>query len=307
MMKNTAVTLSVLSTLLHSTTAFVNYVVFNANSSGPTDGYQTFSAADRMPNETHAVTWNYASNLNQNWTWTVKSSNVLMPNLTKGNVDDAANWTANGHVAYTTYDFSWPQGGSLNAAVKNASEQNNGAYSPSCMYMLWANFPLNVSAKYDPSSSDCTSALGAECVKAITGNISASTTCSANDFPSYSKYRDVCADSFGAIDGDGLATQGYRPSLAFGNATAASNATSLQSGSTWAWTLSYPYAADNTTAFETEKEKLRVIAVSTGGQNRLLCNRVSDTVENAASPALRIQGMAVVVIVAMVAAVMNAM
>lgn len=209
-MKATTALLPTLSTLLHSTSAFVNYVTFDANSSAPTDGYQTFRANDRAANETHAVSFSYASNSNQNWTWTLKTSDVHMPNITGTNLDTAQpNGPANPHVAFTTYDFSWPQGGSLNDAVKQSSDQNNGAYAPSCMYLIWAQFPLNVSSKYDPSSSDCTGALGEACVKAIVGNMTASTRCETNNFPPYLKYRDECADSFGAIEGGGWATQAY--------------------------------------------------------------------------------------------------
>lgn len=210
-MKTITITLSVLATFLESASAVLgnaNYVAFDANSSAPRDGYQIFRNADRTPNETHAVGFKFASTNNQNWTWTLKASDVVMPNSTGTNLDTLEpNPPANAHVAYTTYDFSWPQGGSLNDAVSDPI--NEGSFGPSCMYMIWATFPLNVSAKYDPSSSDCTSALGAACVSAIVSQIRAGQECQTNNFPIYSNYQDDCADSFGAIEDGGFATQAY--------------------------------------------------------------------------------------------------
>lgn len=209
-MKTTTVTLSILATLLQSASAIlgnVNYVAFNGNSSGPQDGYQTFRDADRTPNETHAVGFKYSSTDMQNWTWTLKASDVIMPNYTGTDLDTLQpNPPANAHVAYTTYDFSWPQGGSLNDAV-----QNELSPLPGCMFMIWADFPLNVSAKYDPSSSDCTSALGASCVSAIVSQMRSSSVCQSNNFPSYGRYSEECADSFGATEG-GFAVTAYSES-----------------------------------------------------------------------------------------------
>lgn len=159
------VLLPIFSALLQSATAqstYADYVTFGGNSSAPINGYQSFRKADQMPNETHSVTFDHSS-IHKNWTWTVKISDVVMPNSTGTNLDTLTpNPPPNAHVAFTTYDFAWPGGGSLNDAVREGENLNSpiSSSNPSCMYMIITSFPLNVSEKYDPSSSDCTSALG---------------------------------------------------------------------------------------------------------------------------------------------------
>lgn len=50
-----------------------------------------------------------------------------------------------------------------------------------------------------------------------------------------------------------------------------------------------------------------MIGLSTRGQNQLLCNRVAETIEGAASPSVRLGGVAIVSVVAMVVAVVSGM
>jgi hypothetical protein len=72
-------------------------------------------------------------------------------------------------VAYTTYSFTWPENGTLNNALFAELNSTSGNYYiESQAYILSGLFPSNVSDKWDPNSSDCTSALGSECVAKLT-------------------------------------------------------------------------------------------------------------------------------------------
>lgn len=197
----------------------VNYQAFGANSSAPADGYATFRAADRTPNETHQVTFNRDNTITsgKNWTWTLKISDVLMPNYTGTDLDSLRpSDPQNAHVAFTTYDFAWPEGGNLNQAVGKGENLNSAVatLNPSCMYMIYAQWPSNVSEKYDPSSSDCTSALGDDCVNAILTGLHGEAGCETQNFPTNSQFIDQCDDSFGALlgAGGGWAVQAWRES-----------------------------------------------------------------------------------------------
>lgn len=219
-MKTTTNLLSILSILLPSISAQIvngNYVGFGTNSSAPDDGYATFKAADRMPNETHEVMFNRDNTITsgKNWTWTLKISNVAMPNDTGFDIGAQRSVDyPNAHVAFTTYDFGWPQGGNLNQAVAKGENLNSAITNtyPSCMYLIWAMWPANVSEKYDSSSSDCTSALGQDCVNKLLGGMQGGAECESNNFPSYLANEDSCQDSFGAIEGGGWAVLGVRKS-----------------------------------------------------------------------------------------------
>lgn len=158
------------ATLLGFASALNQYPsAFNLGSA-PADGYVTFAAASSNPNVSHTVSFRHYNGsstddtVSQDWTWTISVSDVLMPN--------ASTELQNAHVAYTTYEFSWPESGNLNEAL--SAEVNSSSPSsvvPSCAFIISAPFSTDISSKWDPDSSDCTSALGADCVATLTSLI----------------------------------------------------------------------------------------------------------------------------------------
>ncbi|KAM3420921.1 hypothetical protein BST61_g4156 [Cercospora zeina] len=272
--------------------ACAQYPAYSVFSTGeaPEDGYETFLAAGQMPRESHGISFDRSDSTpqGQNWTWTLQMTNVPMPNASFSNMDPPPN----ARVAFTTYSFEWPEGDNLNDAVRLSSlpvrggdEGNSPPNSTSCIWLLFsAKFPQNVSDKWDPSSSDCTSALGADCVQAIRSGLSSS--CRSSDFTSNSTFRESCADSFGAME-----TSWGTIAVPFGNSTDRNVTDVLTKGQTFAWDLSDPYAADNDTVLKAEKHRLHVIGLTVNEQiksvsqlqsRQVLCNRATDRISSGA-------------------------
>lgn len=193
-MKSALLPLLIATTLAQSPVK--DYLFFNASSPAPYNGSATFLAADTNPNETHTVTFNRdnSTTSGRNWTWTLGLSNVSFPNVSSSAPPDA-------HVAYVTYDFSWPSGGDT---IDQAVSDTQGS---SCLIYLWAYFPRSVSNEYDPSSSSCESALGKECVEALT---QLTLYGESNDCESQSLFLTLpaCEGSLGRIVSQGAATLG---------------------------------------------------------------------------------------------------
>lgn len=192
-------------------TQFPDYSIFGVGEA-PRDGYDTYLAASRSPIASNEIIYNRTdlTDLGQNWTWTVQMSNVSMSNASLSNSDPPPN----AHVALTTYDFGWPEGDDLNEAVRlssrpvrGGSEGNLPPNSTGCIWVLsGAKFPQNVSDKWDSSSSDCTSALGEDCVQAIMSGLG--NLCVSSAFSSNITFRESCADSFGVLGTWGINAQG---------------------------------------------------------------------------------------------------
>lgn len=167
------------------------YLQFAANSSAPSDGFETFQEAAADPEASNTVMFDHdpETQTGQGWTWTLAISNVSMPNITDGINDD--NWEGlsddtEAHVAFTTYSFSWPEEGNVNQAVDPGTS--------SCLFVVMNEFPQDISDAWDPSSPDCASALGEECVEAIQTQLwGEDGDCSAG---SLSTLGDACAGSF---------------------------------------------------------------------------------------------------------------
>lgn len=180
------------------------YPQSGTNHTAPNEGYATFMEADQSPNASHSVQFaHYDTILGdpmndtilKNWTWTVKVSDVYMPNASIYNGSLT-------NVAYTTYDFSWPEQGSLNSALRAEVNASLGEYYPSCAFLITAHFPEHVSKRWD-GTSDCSSALGSKCVEALTNRIHASENC-VSSFPSGNPdFMTACEDSFGSVNNDG--------------------------------------------------------------------------------------------------------
>ena len=117
-------------------------------------------------------------------------------------------------VAFIDYRLSWNTGGSIEWFLQNNQFGPTGTYNPSsvCMYFVWADFPQNVSDRYDGSFADCSDALGPQCVQAITDNMKGTGECETSDFPSIGNpaVRDACADSFGDAGHLGTLAAGMR-------------------------------------------------------------------------------------------------
>lgn len=214
-------TSSFLLLLLSSLSAAVtyqDYVVYDAGGAAPSDGYATYRAADTNPNATHSVSFSHfssadnTSTVGRNWTWTLKTTDAHLPNISSTNLDTLQPNTPDAHVAYTSYDFSWPESGNINQAIaaeNNASDSFSTPF-PSCFYLLMVDFPTNVSDRWDSSSPDCTSAIGEDCVQAIlTGLTSSGGVCSSQNFPlGKPAFLEACASSFGANTGGGYGVKG---------------------------------------------------------------------------------------------------
>ncbi|GIZ44274.1 hypothetical protein CKM354_000747700 [Cercospora kikuchii] len=260
---------------------FAEYSIFGVGEA-PDDGYDTFLAASQSPIAQNQVFFNRTdlTDLDQNWTWSVQMSNVSMSNASLSNSDPPPN----AHVALTTYNFGWPEGDNINNAtrlstpsVRGGREGNLQPNSTACIWLLsGAKFPQNVSDKWDSSSSDCTSALGEDCVQAIMSGLGLD--CESGAFTSNRTFRESCASSFGVLGSWGVNAQ------PFGNSRDRNATDVLEKGEALAWHLSNPYQADNDTIFEDEKSRLHVIGLSVTSQlntvsflrrEYVLCNRVS--------------------------------
>lgn len=161
----------------------------------PTSGFAALSVADHSPNSTHTVSFEHAGL--GTWNWTVRVSDVNMPNASLYQLTDA-------HVAYTTHSFTWPSGGTLDDALQaEVAQKPELAGSSSCALLVDALFPLNVTEKYDPTSSDCTGMLGAECVKALTDLIGGIRSDCSDFSTSTTAVSQSCGGTFGVALGDG--------------------------------------------------------------------------------------------------------
>lgn len=183
-----------------------SYPMSGTNGTAPYEGSSTFLKAAQSPNASHTVSFaHYYDNsmaaistdpkLN-NWTWTVKVSEAQLPNISAYH----PNLT---HVAYTTYELSWPEQGGLNSALAaEAKAGNNGAGYPSCAYLVTAQFPEDISKKWD-GSSNCTSALGANCTETLTKMLSSGSSCEVGFALDNPDFIAACKSSFGSTEGDG--------------------------------------------------------------------------------------------------------
>lgn len=169
--------------------------------SAPDTGSQGFIDANNNPNASNTVFFQhyYQGSVNaaltSNWSWTVKVSDVVAP--PNSSVDPPL--SSDAHVAYTTYEFSWPDDGDLNEVLQDENNANpNGRYD-SCAYIFTALFPSNVSKKFDEGSdSNCTNILGAECVANLT--LATSVFDGECRFGG-SFYQEACGDSLGVAHG----------------------------------------------------------------------------------------------------------
>lgn len=195
------------------------YLKFNASQSAPNNGYEMWRDAESHPNVTHDVKfdrWNQTED-GRDWGWSIGITDVYRPNLTvldPNDLEESHN-ISNMSVALTTYSFSWPGGGSLNAAAADGypggQTSENADFGPSCLYMVLADFPQNVSDAWDSSSASCASAIGDSCVQTIMDGFSG-VDCDSGNFPSFDVSNDTsCSGSFGAAH-SGLIINAYRKS-----------------------------------------------------------------------------------------------
>lgn len=193
------------------------YLKFNASQSAPNNGYDMWREAERHPNVTHDVSfdrWNQTED-GKDWSWSIGITDVYRPNLTVRDANELQEThnISNMSVALTTYSFSWPGGGSLNAAAADGypggQTSRNADFGPSCLYMVFADFPQNVSDALDSSSASCASAIGDSCVQTIMNGFSG-VDCDSGNFPSFDVSNGTaCSGSFGAAS-SGLTVNAYR-------------------------------------------------------------------------------------------------
>jgi hypothetical protein len=179
---------------------FPDYVQSQGNSSGPTHGLSpdvrhTLERADNSSNASHTV--RFTSLGNGDWNWTLKISDVSVPNI--------SNSTPNSHVAFTTWHFS--------QADREPIPSRRADDSPVCAYLMDINFPYNVSSQWDPSNSSCIPALGTSCASALSA-ARITDNCDTKNAPSLLFSENVCASILGGGPGvtDSFVTQGFRKS-----------------------------------------------------------------------------------------------
>lgn len=188
-----------------------DYVPFNASQSTPRTGRQSWlnieSSKPSFTNEVNFDRWN-TTQASSNWRWKISTYDVKNPNITVYDLPDSQmnRNVSNSSVAFTTYSFSWPEDGTLNAATRAEDSTRD-----SCFYFIDVAFPQNVSNAWDGSSASCTSALGDSCVQAIMNGISGH-GCDSGNFP-FQVYFDACAGSLGAAE-NGPIVNAYRESEA---------------------------------------------------------------------------------------------
>ncbi|KAI1267347.1 hypothetical protein F5Y18DRAFT_335578 [Xylariaceae sp. FL1019] len=130
-------------------------------------------SANQHPNATRSIQFTPFSTTTSDdddaWTWRVNVTDFAAPNA-QGIVHDWDNYRyipatfVDPHVVNTAYELIWSGGMSVSAAL-------NGSKDPFCVSnALIIGMPANVTNRYseaDTKSTDCTRALGAECVGAI--------------------------------------------------------------------------------------------------------------------------------------------
>lgn len=170
-----------------------SYVRLQGNSSGPAAGYETLNAADKAPNASHAVAFQLSPD--RDWTWTLQISDVALPNIST-TIQEA-------HVAYTTWHLS-----STANASSDLDNLSSSSSESTCIYLIDAHFPSNVSTSWNDASSSCASAIGSQCESAILSHTRSSDDCFSGNFNGLgSEFDDACGTMFGD---QGLSTQGYR-------------------------------------------------------------------------------------------------
>lgn len=199
-------TLAPLSLLTQISTAqiFPVYVQFEGNSSGPTwhtseETRSTLVQADSSPNASHTVSFKSPGD-NSEWDWTLQISDASVPSI--------SNSTPNAHVAYTTWHFSRTD---EEPATPEDTRPNAAPVLPTCAYLLDVNPPYNVSTEWDPDSSSCVSALGADCVNSLS-EITEKGNCASSNILNRSSDDDPCYGMFGGGPREygGIGIQGYR-------------------------------------------------------------------------------------------------
>lgn len=141
------------------------YLQFNVGDGAPINGWSTLSAADRTPNATHEVPFNLSTTAaGQDWTFELRISDVKLPNHTTGNPPKP-----NAHVAYISYHIGWSSDQGLDEAVADALDisPESDVRRQSCLTLFDIHFPQETSNRWQNNSSDCTSALGEECVRSV--------------------------------------------------------------------------------------------------------------------------------------------
>lgn len=179
-----------------SARAYDSFLHFDGNTSTPPFDDPAFSSAPR--DATREVTFDFGNG--QNWTWTLSTSQVANSTF----APDAL-------FAYTTYSFDWPLDGNVNDAVSSATRNYlDLGVDTQCLYNVWADFPQRVSNAWDPTSSDCSSAIGDECVQYLLQNMRNTSVCSSSNFPTRVQSESPCESSFG--ESPWVVSLGYRTS-----------------------------------------------------------------------------------------------
>jgi hypothetical protein len=170
----------------------------------PTKGYETYLIANKNPNASHTVEFQHDAYppsgakpaISQNWTWTLSVSDVSVQNVST-KFSDA-------HIAYTSWEFSWPEQGTLDDALSAEANATVGSGNvPSCVFVYSALFPQKISDAWNADSSDCTSALGSDCVAALKDIIGSTSGFGCDRSIDMSPMRTACASSFGASGDSG--------------------------------------------------------------------------------------------------------
>lgn len=169
--------------------------------------------AAESPDNTSSVTFSesFDGANNQTWSWRINITNVAVPNATVPYPGESPAITPDPHVAYTTYDLSWPGSGTLNdqlADLVNSTEGGNVLPETNlCVYVVGASsFPSSIANKYSASENGgCSDTLGSQCVQSVLGAVNgydfSTQRCPQSPF---STSLNGCGTSLGSGDGLGV-------------------------------------------------------------------------------------------------------
>ncbi|KAI1399871.1 hypothetical protein F4819DRAFT_463742 [Hypoxylon fuscum] len=216
------------------------------------------------------------------WTWRVNVSDFSAPNA------DGWDPAKDPHVVTSTYDFTWPGGGNLSAAlgVPNAGICVTVADSP-------LDWPVNVTNTYtedDTDSNSCAGTLGQACVDAIldeernSGHLLGDCRLPPESWFALPQCQDTLGYASVSYGFAGIASRG----LGFLNSS--SNATrAREDGEAWFGTLSAPQYGSGSAEYYTVANRLHIAVINPilptegpveGGFSQgpqLMCMRVNAT------------------------------
>ncbi|KAK5680553.1 hypothetical protein LTS10_007485 [Elasticomyces elasticus] len=240
---------------------------------GAGDGaLQLFRDASRTPISTGTNEFNVGNG--ESWQWRVNVTNVAVANAT----DLEQDLGSDPHVAYTTYDLRWPGSGTINDQLASmANDSESGLGSTNLTMCAYATYGFKASKQ----ESDCSSALGDQCVQSVLSSIALNgddPTCSG--VPSFIGLQG-CEGIMDHTTGNGLTSVGFP----LGNSTVRPNITehARNQSDSFFYVTDIASPGDNLTQLEEHQNALQMIILQTGGQSTMMCMSFNDDAKSSGS------------------------